>query len=145
MVLFINLLGKGLTQEINGDRGSIWWAPDRSQTTRTGHYHALKYTQWKDDFTRTELPKFWALFGSIIFKSLPFFLLAVFFSKLSPPPVFFEAKLFAAKACCSWSKKPGFSNLSSFVFAQNVFSVKFFMLICAKGKRKFIDLALEYV
>ena len=27
-VLFINLLGKGLTQEINGDGGSIWWAPD---------------------------------------------------------------------------------------------------------------------
>ena len=26
-VLFINLLGKGLTQEINGDGGSIWWAP----------------------------------------------------------------------------------------------------------------------
>ena len=25
--LFINLLGKGLTQEINGDRSSIWWAP----------------------------------------------------------------------------------------------------------------------
>ena len=27
-VLFINLLGKGLTQEISGDGGSIWWAPD---------------------------------------------------------------------------------------------------------------------
>ena len=27
MVLFINLLGKGLTQEINRDGGSIWWAP----------------------------------------------------------------------------------------------------------------------
>ena len=27
VVLFINLRGKGLTQEINGDRGSIWWAP----------------------------------------------------------------------------------------------------------------------
>ena len=26
-VLFINLLGKGLTQEINEDGGSIWWAP----------------------------------------------------------------------------------------------------------------------
>ena len=26
-VLFINLLGKGLTQEINGDRSSNWWAP----------------------------------------------------------------------------------------------------------------------
>ena len=25
--LIINLLGKGLTQEINGDGGSIWWAP----------------------------------------------------------------------------------------------------------------------
>ena len=25
--LFISLLGKGLTQEINGDGGSIWWAP----------------------------------------------------------------------------------------------------------------------
>ena len=28
MVLFINLLGKGLTQEINRCGGSIWWAPD---------------------------------------------------------------------------------------------------------------------
>ena len=27
VVLFINLLGKGLTQEISGDGGSIWWAP----------------------------------------------------------------------------------------------------------------------
>ena len=27
MVLFINLLGKGLTQQINRDGGSIWWAP----------------------------------------------------------------------------------------------------------------------
>ena len=27
MFLFINLLGKRLTQEINVDRGSIWWAP----------------------------------------------------------------------------------------------------------------------
>ena len=27
MVLFINLLEKGLTHEINGDGGSIWWAP----------------------------------------------------------------------------------------------------------------------
>ena len=27
MVLFINLLGKGITQEIIGDRGSIRWAP----------------------------------------------------------------------------------------------------------------------
>ena len=27
-VLIINLLGKGLTQEINGDGGSFWWAPD---------------------------------------------------------------------------------------------------------------------
>ena len=26
MVLFINLLGKGIIQEINGDRGSICWA-----------------------------------------------------------------------------------------------------------------------
>ena len=26
-VLFINLLGKGLTQEINGDGGSISWPP----------------------------------------------------------------------------------------------------------------------
>ena len=26
-VLFINLLGKGLTPEINGDRGFNWWAP----------------------------------------------------------------------------------------------------------------------
>ena len=30
-VLFINLLGKGLTQEINGDVGSIWWAPDATK------------------------------------------------------------------------------------------------------------------
>ena len=28
MVLFINLLGKGVTQENNGDGGSISWAPD---------------------------------------------------------------------------------------------------------------------
>ena len=28
MVLFINLLGKGLTQELNRDGGSISWAPD---------------------------------------------------------------------------------------------------------------------
>jgi len=28
IVLFINLLRKGLTQEINRDGGSIWWVPD---------------------------------------------------------------------------------------------------------------------
>ena len=27
MVLYMTLLGKGLTQEINGDGSSIWWAP----------------------------------------------------------------------------------------------------------------------
>ena len=27
MILFITVPGKGLTQEINGDEGSIWWAP----------------------------------------------------------------------------------------------------------------------
>ena len=31
MVQLINLLGKGLTQEINGDGGSILWAPVRVQ------------------------------------------------------------------------------------------------------------------
>ena len=30
MVPFITLLGKGLTQEINGDGRSIWWAPENS-------------------------------------------------------------------------------------------------------------------
>ena len=29
MVLPINLLGKGLTQEIRGDEGCSWWAPGR--------------------------------------------------------------------------------------------------------------------
>ena len=35
-VLFINLLGKGLTQEINGDGGSIWWAPASSHKLENG-------------------------------------------------------------------------------------------------------------
>ena len=32
-VLKIELLGKGLTQEINGDRGSYWWAPEQIYTS----------------------------------------------------------------------------------------------------------------
>ena len=32
MVLFINLLGEGLTQEVNGDGGSIWWAPAKTDS-----------------------------------------------------------------------------------------------------------------
>ena len=34
MVLFLNLLGKRLTQEINEDRGSIWWAPALSYSLK---------------------------------------------------------------------------------------------------------------
>ena len=33
MVLFINLLRKGSTQEINRDGGSIWWAPGLEPST----------------------------------------------------------------------------------------------------------------
>ena len=37
MGLFINLLGKGLTQEINGDEGFIWWVPASCQQTLFGY------------------------------------------------------------------------------------------------------------
>ena len=44
-VLFINLLGKGLTQKINGVGGSIWWAPDHPYPpppqTFNGHVNHL--------------------------------------------------------------------------------------------------------
>ena len=33
MILFLNLLGKGLTQEINRRGGSIWWAPGSVYST----------------------------------------------------------------------------------------------------------------
>ena len=38
-VLFINLLGKGLTQEINGDEGSIWRAPVYAKETGRNSSH----------------------------------------------------------------------------------------------------------
>ena len=46
-VLFINLLGKGLTQEINGDGGSIWWAPDRGRFTWIHMQHNPWLLTWQ--------------------------------------------------------------------------------------------------
>ena len=94
-VLFIILLGKGLTQEINGDGGSIWWAPD---LTWTLHAVFINYsTHWKCftllkmwlkversspqfinlDSLRTKRNENWTRWGSLF--SIPIWLVYVIF------------------------------------------------------------------
>ena len=51
MALFINLLVKGLTEEINGDGGSIWWAPGqpnfKSSNTKIRTLGLMSQNQWE--------------------------------------------------------------------------------------------------
>ena len=45
MVLFINLLGKGLTQEINGDGGSIYRAPAGEHFMKINQFIACLFVE----------------------------------------------------------------------------------------------------
>ena len=61
-VLFINLLGKGLTHEINGDGGSIWWAP--------AYVQYIKILIWLRGFLVTFLYLVWFPLCSSLFWEL---------------------------------------------------------------------------
>lgn len=51
MVLFIDLLRKGLTQEIDEDGGCIWWAPgERQESRRNTSERSWAGTSYKQEF-----------------------------------------------------------------------------------------------
>ena len=66
MGLFITLLGKGLTQEINGDGSSIWWAPRCRGLTLLCHKGPLDPTTRTRTSTRFDCPFLAKILGKFI-------------------------------------------------------------------------------